>query len=109
MTESPGSTPLTISMCRSEDKPVRTGRQTAESATAGTGDEAHLRALVAKGLSSVEAEYRAASQPFEPLLSQLPNDPLREKIRHYLVGKVTGHRRAVTLHRASELHPETRI
>lgn len=45
---------------------------------------------------------------FEPLLSQLPDVALREKLRHYIAGKLTGDRPETTLQRASELHPEIR-
>jgi Fe-S cluster assembly scaffold protein SufB len=56
-----------------------------------------------------EARFAATARFFDPLLARLPNDSVREKVRHYVVGKVTGHRRETTLQRASELHPEVRL
>lgn len=82
--------------------------QTTETATAESLDERFLKDLIDQGISSSEAEYSAASRFFDPLLHRLPDEPLREKIRHYLVGKVTGRRKEVTLQRAAELHPEIR-
>jgi Fe-S cluster assembly scaffold protein SufB len=74
-------------------------RQATESAQAG-----QIEALLDE-----EARYAAAARFFDPLLNMLPNDSVREKMRHYIVGKVTGHRRETTLQRAAELHPEVRL
>jgi len=82
---------------------------TTDTAAAGALDESLCAELMAQGMSSTEAEYQAASRFFDPLLHRLPNDALREKVRHYLVGKVTGRRKEVTLQRAAELHPENRV
>jgi Fe-S cluster assembly scaffold protein SufB len=80
-----------------------------ESASAGPIDEAECAALTCQGVAPDEARYQVASRFFEAILSEVPNAPMREKLRHYVVGKVTGRRPAVTLHRTSELHPEIRL
>jgi len=75
------------------------GRQVNEAVQAGEID----------GTLDEEKRFAAAARFFDPLLNKLPNDSVREKLRHYIVGKVTGHRRETTLQRASELHPEVRL
>jgi Fe-S cluster assembly scaffold protein SufB len=85
------------------------GSRSAETASAGALDERLCGQFVRQGCTPEEARYRVASGFFDPLLQHLPNDPLREKVRHYLVGKVTGERPEVTLHRTAELHPENRV
>ncbi len=87
---------------------VRQGNQSSEEAIAGELDEKTIDALVAKGGDPREARYEMARRFFEPVLAQIANEAMREKIRHYVVGKVTGYRPEVTLERASQLHPEIR-
>jgi len=83
-------------------------KKTLYQATAGPLRESDCRALEDEGFTRAEARYRVASRFFEPVLDRVPSEALREKLRHYIVGKVTGERPEVTLQRAAELHPEIR-
>jgi len=74
-------------------------RQASESAQAGQ----------VEALPSEEERFAAAARFFDPVLNKMPSESVREKVRHYIVGKVTGHRRETTLQRAAELHPEVRL
>lgn len=55
-----------------------------------------------------EDAYQAVRTSFAPVLDLIPSEAIRERLSNYAVGKVTGHRRMMTLQRASELLPEIR-
>jgi len=44
----------------------------------------------------------------ERLLNQLPDEPIREKLRHYIMGRWTGQRGPLTLEHAARWYPESR-
>lgn len=84
------------------------GQRMASQASAGALEREAIEAKMAQGLTESEATFETAGAFFAPVLNQVPHDSLREKIRHYAIGKVTGERRETTLHRTSQLHPEIR-
>ncbi len=56
--------------------------------------------------TSAEAEVHAY---LESALAHLPTGALREKLRHLVIGQLTGHRPTLTLEKVAELHPEVRL
>jgi Fe-S cluster assembly scaffold protein SufB len=88
---------------------VEEGIRSESSAVGDTVDERRCEEWVKKGLTREEAQYRVAADFFENVLQKLPTVAMQEKMRHYLVGTVTGQRPIVTLQRTAELHPEIRL
>lgn len=102
-------------VCRQSSQVADTGRLLSFSVTLGgtTGRTAlgveSISGGSCKNLSAAIEPGSQLSASLEDLLRKVPEPAMREKLREYVLGKVTGQRPSWTLHRTAEWHPEVRV